>query len=32
MASWTSSALLWLAWRILPRTSMPDAQPEFSGQ
>jgi hypothetical protein len=32
MASWTNSALLWLAWRILPRTSMPDGQPEFSGQ
>jgi hypothetical protein len=32
MARWTTSVLLWLAWRIHPRTSMPSATPEFSGQ
>ena len=31
LARWTDAALLWLAWRIHPRTSMPSA-PEFSGQ
>ena len=25
MASWTNSALLWLAWRIQPRTFVPRA-------
>jgi hypothetical protein len=32
IARWTDSALLWLAWRIFPRTATPDAHPEFSGQ
>jgi hypothetical protein len=31
-ARWAHSFLLWLAWRIHPRTSMPSAAPEFSGQ
>jgi hypothetical protein len=31
MARWTDSALLWLAWRICPRTAMPSGPPEFSG-
>jgi hypothetical protein len=30
LARWAASALLWLAWRIQPRTSMPNAWPEFS--
>jgi len=32
MARWVDSAMLWLAWRIHPRTSMPSATSEFSGQ
>jgi hypothetical protein len=32
MARWTDSALLWLAWRIFPRTATPDARPAFSGR
>jgi hypothetical protein len=32
MARWTDAALLWLAWRIYPRTAVPSAPPEFSGQ
>jgi hypothetical protein len=32
MARWTESAVLWLAWRILPRTSMPSVAPEHSGK
>jgi hypothetical protein len=28
MARWVDSAVLWLAWRILPRTSLPDLTPE----
>jgi hypothetical protein len=31
-ARWANSFLLWLAWRISPRTAMPGAAPEFSGQ
>ena len=30
MARWTDSALLWLAWRIYPRTAIPSVPPEFS--
>ena len=32
MARWTESALLWLAWRIYPRTAVLSAPPELSGQ
>jgi hypothetical protein len=32
MARWTESALLWLAWRIYPRTSVPSAAPGFRTQ
>ena len=32
MARWVDSAVLWLGWRILPRTSMPDTSPQYSGQ
>jgi hypothetical protein len=32
MARWVDSVILWLAWRIHPRTSMPTSWPEFSGQ
>ena len=32
MARLIDSAILWLAWRILPRTSMPSTAPEYSGQ
>jgi hypothetical protein len=32
MARWTNSLVLWLAWRIHPRTFLPSATPEFSGQ
>ena len=32
MARWTDSALLWLAWRIYPRTAVPSAPSELSGQ
>jgi hypothetical protein len=32
MARWTDSAMLWLAWRIHPRSSVPTAEPQLSGQ
>jgi|tagenome__1003787_1003787.scaffolds.fasta_scaffold17530451_1 hypothetical protein len=32
MARWVDSAVLWLGWRILPRTTMPRTTPEYSGQ
>jgi len=33
MARWVDSAVLWLGWRLLPRTSMPSTTtPGFSGQ
>jgi hypothetical protein len=33
MARWVDSAVLWLGWRILPRTFVPSATtPEFSGR
>ena len=31
MARWADSVVLWLAWRIHPRTSVPSATTEFSG-
>jgi hypothetical protein len=33
MARWVDSAVLWLGWRLLPRTFLPGATtPEFSGR
>ncbi len=32
MARWMDSALLWLAWRTCPSTTVPSAPPEFSGR
>ncbi len=32
MARWTDSVLLWLAWRIYPRTAVRSAPSELSGQ
>jgi hypothetical protein len=32
LARWVPSALLWLAWRIHPRTSLPDLTTELSGR
>jgi hypothetical protein len=32
MARWVDSALLWLAWRIHPRTSLPDVTTGLSGR
>jgi hypothetical protein len=33
MARWVDSAILWLGWRILPRTTLPDTPtPEFSAR
>ena len=32
MARWVDSALLWLAWRIHPRTSLPDTPPDLSAR
>ena len=32
MARWTESALLWLAWRIYPRTAVPSTPPGFPGR
>jgi hypothetical protein len=31
LARWTDSAIIWLAWRIHPRTVLPTGEPEFSG-
>ena len=30
MARWVDSVLLWLAWRLLPPTSLPTARTEFT--
>jgi hypothetical protein len=32
MARWVDSAVLWLGWRILPRTIFPSTTSEFSGR
>jgi hypothetical protein len=33
MARWVDSAILWLGWRLLPRTTFPSpTKPEFSGR
>ena len=32
MARWVDSAVLWLGWRIQPRTSIPDMTGQFSGK